>query len=119
MTNRGLQIETVLRKAVSLFASKSEFNFLLLNCYKQGEKLPMVVRLIHQNAGVYVRVIAEGETDNLLKWPEESRFSVQNSGECRTIYISDGTAIDRVRDLCEELTVLRSLRGALDKHLLR
>ena len=116
VTNTGLEMNTVLLEGCDPRSNEEtdRLYFLPLNCYRDGENLPLALRLKRLSKGIYQRAM-----DNKLDWPEDSELGEQGCSDLGTIRIvhdadrSIDAASPHTRDVDKE--TLRSLQTAVNR----
>lgn len=116
VTNTGLLIKTVLLQGCDPPGNEetNRLYFLPLHCHRDGETLPLALRLRRRAIGIYQRT-----TDNNLDWPKDSELGEQgcsNLGTIRIIHDTDGSidaALPHTRDIDKK--TLRSLQNAVNR----
>jgi hypothetical protein len=77
MTNNGLEIRTVLLKGNDLLTDgrvRRRMCYLPLNCARENEGLPLMIRLRHVDVGRYQRALYVSPKD-WLKWPNKQELA--------------------------------------------
>ena len=116
VTNTGLEIDTVLLQGCDPPGNDKadQLYFLPLYCHREGEDLPLALRLKRWETGIYRRA-----KDSNLDWPKDSELGEQgcsNLGTIRIIHDTDGsidTALRHTREIDKQ--TLRSLQNAVNR----
>ena len=114
MTNKGLEIETVL---LATRLNAQSIAYVPLNCARTGENLPIAIPLLCYSPGIYVRYLGG---DSLLRWPTEQEVEEQDHYSSHRILIPQDLRVfwnqDRIREEFPD-EVWASLRAAMTRIL--
>ena len=118
LTNKGLEIKTVLLEG-NLPRSGKEYDriyCLPLNCAREDEDLPLVIRLKRVGVGRYQRELYEGRED-WTKWPTEHELGSRGWSNMSTIFIrrDDDSIAGRETWIMGDQERLSSLQGAVSR----
>ena len=117
LTNKGLEIKTVLLEG-NLPRSGKEYDriyCLPLNCAREDEDLPLVIRLKRVGVGRYQRALYEGRED-WAKWPTEHELGLRGWSVIGTIFVSESRQdTEGVSRTVEDEERLLSIQGAVSR----
>ena len=111
MTNKGLEITTTLLPA----RGNTRHFFMPLNCYRQGEVLPLAI-LLHRNHDGRFSRYGFRERGSPLDWPKKLEVEERDHYEFRKIYL----VVDNILHTSGHAPdVVQSLQNALNEYVMR